>query len=418
MSRREREICPGGEDMRNDKERREISKLLIIEELRERGVVKSHLERENVIHPSLRETWNKIMSGASLPEELGANSRYWREAYQKHHILTPAEILKAIGRLADLKEEDDISKELKITSNFSGEKLRDGIAGIWEKANISKGIGSGFKLGGNVEESLKRFKQGGLEGEKYGLKELDQITGGLRKGEVTILAGRPSMGKTALMLSSGIKTGIQGGKVVIFSIEMSAESLETRAICSISGIKYSNIVEDYSYYEKKITKSLELLSCIDIVIYDAGMQDPNRIHRTLLKECSSSEVNLVIIDYLQLMSSGKKTENRNVELGIITRKLKEIAKEYKVPILLLSQLNRSVEQRSDKRPVLSDLRDSGSIEQDADVVLMMYRPDYYSADSSNLSKTEIIVGKNRNGPTGIAKVIFNKSSMSFESFGA
>jgi len=267
------------------------------------------------------------------------------------------------------------------------------------------------------EKSLKPS----LSGIASGFYDLDSFTQGFQKSELIILAGRPSMGKTALSLNIGLNVLKNSNlPVVFFSLEMSKEQLTYRLLTSESNIasmklKTGNLYEEDWLKVNTIIKNLSLLPLFIDDTPNISIQDiKTKIKKILFEQ---NQIGLVIIDYLQLMQYAKfNIENRTQELSYITRSLKNIAREFKVPVIALSQLSRNVETRVNKRPILSDLRESGSIEQDADLVLMVYRESYYtgetiSSNENNLS--ELIIAKHRNGPVGVVELEFDSKYTKF-----
>ena len=272
----------------------------------------------------------------------------------------------------------------------------------------------------NVFSELKQKSLNpSLPGLISGFYELDSFTQGFQKSDLIIIAGRPSMGKTALALNIGsnvIKN--LSLPVLFFSLEMSKEQLIYRIITTETSISNMRLKTGNLYSEdwlklREIIKNFSSLPFFiddrpDLTIQDIKM----KIKKVIFEQ---NQIGLVIIDYLQLMQNSKfRTENRSQELSQITRSLKNLAREFQVPIIALSQLSRSVEGRTNKRPILSDLRESGSIEQDADVVLMLYRESYYNPDSfNNNNNVQLIIAKQRNGPTGTVNLQFDPKLMRF-----
>jgi replicative DNA helicase len=260
-----------------------------------------------------------------------------------------------------------------------------------------------------------------LPGLASGFYDLDSLTQGFQKSDLIILAGRPSMGKTAFVLNI-TENILKNYKlpIIFFSLEMSKEQLIYRLLSNETGISQTRLKLGNLYKEdwNQLKKSIQLYSNLPFFIND----EPNiTIYdlRSKIKKIIFEQTNigLIVIDYLQLLLNSKiKTENRVQELSQITRSLKAIAKEFQTPIIALSQLSRNVENRINKRPILSDLRESGSIEQDADLVLMLYRENYYSSTTEKFGKiapAELIVAKHRNGPLGIVKLSFQTDPTKF-----
>jgi replicative DNA helicase len=263
-----------------------------------------------------------------------------------------------------------------------------------------------------------------LPGLPSGFYDLDSLTQGFQKSDLIIIAGRPSMGKTALCLNIGLNV-IKNSKlpVLIFSLEMSKEQIMYRLLSMETNISQMRLRSGKIYQNDwlKLNKIIKILSKLPFFIDDTpnlSIQDIRSKIKTLVFE--QSQIGLIIIDYLQLMQSSKlKTENRVQELSLITRSLKNIAREFNIPIIALSQLSRNVENRIDKKPILSDLRESGSIEQDADLVLMLYRSKYYNSNQINEKTsylTEVIIAKHRNGPIGSIKLKFDEKRTKFLNF--
>ena len=258
-----------------------------------------------------------------------------------------------------------------------------------------------------------------LSGATSGFYDLDSLTQGFQKSDLIIIAGRPSMGKTALSLNIASNL-IKSSKlpVLFFSLEMSKEQIMYRLLSMETNINQIRLKSGKLYQNDwiKLNKMIKIISKFPLFIDDTfnlSIQDIRSKIKTILFE--QNELGLVIIDYIQLMQNSKlKIENRVQELSQITRSLKTIAREFDIPIIGLSQLSRNVENRIDKKPILSDLRESGSIEQDADLVLMLYRNNSENqSDSSTSQLIELIIAKQRNGPTGIVKLKFNQEQTKF-----
>ena len=260
-----------------------------------------------------------------------------------------------------------------------------------------------------------------ITGLSTGWFDLDRITTGLHENELIIIAARPAMGKTAFALNLATHVAMtQEKSVALFNLEMSAEQLATRIISSVGqldGFKLRTgqlMNNDW----KRINEAVSQLSETNMVIDDTPGITIGEI-RAKCRRLASSEkgLSLVVIDYLQLISGGKNYgANRQQEVSDISRSLKTLAMELNVPIIALSQLSRSVESREEKRPMMSDLRESGSIEQDADIVMFLYRDDYYNKEArteDNNSISELIIGKHRNGPTATIELLFKKNTSTF-----
>ena len=269
-----------------------------------------------------------------------------------------------------------------------------------------------------------------ITGVATGFADLDTMTTGLQPGDLIIVAGRPSMGKTAFALNISEHVAIAQGKpVAVFSMEMGGGQLMTRMLGSVGRIDQQRLrtgkLQDDDW--EKLTYATAKLSEAPLFIDETGALSAIDIRarcRRLMREMvmkgiNNGQLGLVVIDYLQLMSTSTTgTENRATQLSDISRALKGLAKELNVPVVVLSQLNRSVEQRPDKRPIMSDIRESGAIEQDADVIVFMFREEYYSPDDENLKgKAEAIISKQRNGPVGRVMLTYRGEYTRFENFG-
>jgi replicative DNA helicase len=239
-----------------------------------------------------------------------------------------------------------------------------------------------------------------------GYGALDKLTGGFRPGQFIIIAARPAMGKTSLALNIAAHAAVNmGKKVAIFSMEMAAEEVIMRMFSSATEVNMENILRGYGMNEEKLTRIMqaaEVFSAKQIFIDESGTNSPLEIRaKTRRLAAELDGLDLIILDYLQLMTLPKDRDNRQQEIAEISRGLKILAKDMKIPVVALSQLNREVENREDKRPRLADLRESGAIEQDADLVMFIYRDEYYYKEKSEKpGVAEIIIGKNRHGSTG------------------
>lgn len=258
-----------------------------------------------------------------------------------------------------------------------------------------------------------------ITGLATGLTDLDAMTSGLQPSDLIIVAGRPSMGKTTLVMNMAEHAAIRGGKpVLVFSMEMPSDSLAMRMMSSLGRIDQHRIrtgkLDDDDW--PRVTSAVHMLSEAPLFIDDTPALSPSEMRaraRRLAKE--HGQLGLIVVDYLQLMKvPGFKADNRTAEISEISRSLKALAKELQVPVVALSQLNRSLEQRSDRRPVMSDLRESGAIEQDADLICFIYRDEVYNEDSPDKGVAEIIIAKQRNGPIGKVRVAFLGKYTRFE----
>ena len=268
-----------------------------------------------------------------------------------------------------------------------------------------------FDAFGKIEQLYA--SKGGITGLATGFKDLDKITSGLQPSDLILVAARPSMGKTAFTLNIASHVAIREKKAVaFFSLEMSKEQLVQRMLCSEATIDSQRLrigeLEERDW--TKLISAADRLSSAPIYIDDTPgitvMEMRSKARRLKIEH----DLQLIIIDYLQLMqgSSNKGGDNRQQEISEISRSLKALARELNVPVIALSQLSRSVESRQIKKPMLSDLRESGSLEQDADIVSFLYREDYYNPETENKNITDIIIAKHRNGPVDTVQLFFHK----------
>ncbi|MFN3995445.1 MAG: replicative DNA helicase [bacterium] len=269
----------------------------------------------------------------------------------------------------------------------------------------------------NVLENIEKIAEEGIVGTPTGFDELDRMTSGLQKGDLVILAARPSMGKTAFAINLAYNIVVKSKlPVIFFSIEMPKEQIAQRFLSLESSVPLAKIrtatltIQDMD----RIAEAISILSEQPIYIDDSPILSTIDIRIKSRKvKIEKKQLGAIFIDYIQLIKSEEKSESRVQELSEISRSLKALAKELNVPIIALSQLSREVEKRQDKKPLLSDLRESGAIEQEADLVMFLYRDDYYNKDSKKANVTEVIIAKQRNGPTGSIYLYFAKDILKF-----
>ena len=341
-----------------------------------------------------------------------------------------------IKAYANIVREQSILRQLISVSNNLIEKSRDG--GIDSKAlldeaeqkifNISEEslkANNGFQnINDLVKESLEQIEERAEKGESItgvatGFSEFDNKTTGLQGGDLIIVAGRPSMGKTSFAMNLSEYASLKNDAVTaIFSMEMSGTQLSTRLISSMGRINQQKIRtgkltdEDWP----RLTNAVALLSKANIFIDDTPALTPTDIRARARRLKREKGLDLIVIDYMQLMQLSNNSENRATELSEISRSLKALARELDVPVVALSQLNRSLENRTDKRPIMSDLRESGAIEQDADLIAFIYRDEVYNEDSADKGKAEIIIAKQRNGPIFKTTLTFLGECTRFENY--
>ncbi|MBU2569042.1 MULTISPECIES: replicative DNA helicase [Methylotuvimicrobium] len=263
-------------------------------------------------------------------------------------------------------------------------------------------------------------QEGNITGASTGFNDFDEMTSGLQPSDLIIVAGRPSMGKTTIAMNMAENVAIKGDKpVAVFSMEMPGDSLAMRMMSSLGRIDQHKIrtgkLDDDEW--PRLTSAINLLAETKLFIDDTPALTPTEVRsraRRLMRE--HGQLGLIVLDYLQLMQSPASGDNRVQQISDISRGLKALAKELNVPVIALSQLNRNLEQRPNKRPVMSDLRESGGIEQDADVIVFVYRDEVYNPDSPEKGVAEIIIGKQRNGPIGTVRLTFLGQYTRFENF--
>ena len=274
-----------------------------------------------------------------------------------------------------------------------------------------------------VEELYKSDEP--LTGISSGFSKFDEMTSGLQNSDLIIVACRPSMGKTTFAMNLAENAAVSAEKTVaVFSMEMPGDQLALRMMSSLGRIDQHNLrtgkLQDHDW--PRLTSSVAMLSKAKIFIDDTPALSPTELRARSRRLKREHGLDMIILDYLQLMQINGSTENRATEISEISRSLKALAKELQVPVIALSQLNRSVEQRPDKRPVMSDLRESGGIEQDADVILFIYRDEVYNPESADKGTAEILIRKQRNGPIGKVRLAFlgqftRFENLSYEDYG-
>jgi replicative DNA helicase len=271
-----------------------------------------------------------------------------------------------------------------------------------------------FKSLESIEAAARN--KGSVTGVSTGFYDLDYKTAGLQPSDLILIAARPSMGKTAFVLNIAEYAVLRGNvTTAIFSLEMSKDQLVKRIMSMHSKVNSQSIrtgeLSDDDWI--KLVESAKEIGNSNLIIDDTSSISIGELRSKCRKYKLEFNLGLVIIDYLQLMTGSKKNESRQQEISEISRSLKGLARELNVPVVALSQLSRAVEQRPDKRPMLSDLRESGAIEQDADIVMFIYRDDYYNHDSEEAGISEIIIGKQRNGPVGTVKLAWQSQFTKF-----
>jgi replicative DNA helicase len=308
----------------------------------------------------------------------------------------------------------------------SAEILSEAESEIFKIANIElreqgKTLSIQEWLGKTMDRiNLLYERKNAITGLSSGFIDLDRQTAGLQEADLVIVAGRPSMGKTAFAMNIVEDVAIRSKEpVLVFSLEMPGEALTMRLISSLSMVSQQRLrtgqLTDHDW--ARIPSAVSMLSEAKLFIDDTPALSPADIRmraRRIVRE--QGKLGLIVIDYLQLMQVPEITDNRVQEVSHISRSLKALAKELKVPVIALSQLSRNLESRSDRRPIMSDLRESGAIEQDADLILFIYRDEVYNKDSSDKGTAEIIIGKQRNGPIGTVRLAFSGEHTKFDNY--
>jgi replicative DNA helicase len=342
-----------------------------------------------------------------------------------------------IQAYADIVREHSVLRQLITVGNeiagsafitegrSSGELLEQAEQRVFRIAERGKRGQRGFRsirslLEAAVDRIDKLFQQDEpLTGVSTGFADLDEMTAGLQPSDLIIVAGRPSMGKTTLAMNFAENAAIRHKvPVAIFSMEMPGEQLALRMMSSLGHIDQHKIrtgkLDDDDW--PRLTSAVSLLDSAPLFIDDTPALSPTEMRARARRLKREHDIGMIVIDYLQLMQVPGTRENRTTEISEISRNLKALAKELDVPVVALSQLNRGLEQRTDKRPVMSDLRESGAIEQDADLILFIYRDEVYHEDSPHKGKAEIIIGKQRNGPIGTRLLTFRGQFTRFENY--
>ncbi len=332
-----------------------------------------------------------------------------------------------VGAYADIVREKSILRSLidagtQITSSAfavdgrtSQTLLEEAERLVFTIADKGSRSGSGFVT---VQETLKGAMakieelnafEGDITGIPTGYQDFDRLTAGLQPSDLIIVAGRPAMGKTTFAMNLAENAAIKHGKsVAVFSMEMASMQLVMRMFSSLGQIEQNRIrtgtLDDMDW--PKLTSAMNLLHKSNIYIDDTAALSPAELRARARRLKREHDIDMIVVDYIQLMAVPDTRENRATEIAEISRSLKAIAKELQVPVVALSQLNRALEQRPNKRPMMADLRESGSIEQDADLIVFIYRDEVYNPETSEKGKAEIIISKHRNGSTGTVQLAF------------
>ncbi|PYQ19029.1 MAG: replicative DNA helicase [Acidobacteria bacterium] len=338
------------------------------------------------------------------------NVEHWSRIIKERAVLR--NLIHASNRIVQscFEGEDEaavlLDRAEKAIFDIAERRIRQGFVGIREIVKES------FRTIDQLSQSKEI-----VTGLPTGFVDIDEMTSGLQKGELVIVAARPAMGKTSFCLNVAQHASMRAGETVgIFSLEMSKEQLVLRMLCSDSRVD-AHKLRTGRLQEKdwaRLAKAYADLSASKVFIDDSSTLSPLEMRAKCRRLRAEHGLGLVIVDYLQLVTSTGRVENRQQEISAISRSLKGLAKELSVPVVALSQLSRAPEARTDRRPQLSDLRESGALEQDADIVMFIYREEEYKPSDENRGIAEIIIGKQRNGPTGTRKLAFIKEFTRFE----
>ncbi|MCU6713910.1 replicative DNA helicase [Megasphaera butyrica] len=369
---------------------------------------------------------NKEVDVITLPEELRRMKKL-DDVGGLEYILSLPNLVATAANIeyhANIVAEKALARNIittctELTSEaYDGEKEPEDLLDDAERRILqiseSKRRGDFAPVGVVVEETLDKItklyeNKAGITGLPTGFRDLDRLTSGLQPSDLILVAARPSMGKTAFTLNIAQNVGVKQHKTVaFFSLEMSQEQLVQRLLCQIAHIDSQKLRTGQLNSDDewtKLTDACDKLYQAPIYIDDTPGISVTEMRSKARRLKAEHGLDLIIVDYLQLMQ-GRSSESRQQEISEISRSLKALARELKVPLIALSQLSRSVESRQDKRPMLSDLRESGALEQDADIVSFLYREDYYDKETENQHITEIILAKHRNGPVGSVKLYF------------
>jgi replicative DNA helicase len=333
-------------------------------------------------------------------------SRIIREKSVLRRLIHASDQINHEAYAAEREADEILDGAEKAIFEIAERRIRQGFVGIREIVKES------FRTIDQLAQSKDL-----VTGLPTGFVDLDEKTSGLQKGDLIIVAARPAMGKTSLCLNMAQNASHATGETVgIFSLEMSKEQLVLRMLCSDARVD-AHRLRTGNLQEKdwtRLAKAYAELSASKVFIDDAATITPLEIRAKCRRLKAEHGLSLIIIDYLQLVSGGGRVENRQQEISQISRSLKGLAKELEIPVVALSQLSRAPEARTEKRPQLSDLRESGAIEQDADIVMFIFREEEYKPSDENRGVAELIIGKQRNGPTGTIKLAFLKEYTRFE----
>ncbi|MBN1287915.1 MAG: replicative DNA helicase [Anaerolineae bacterium] len=325
-------------------------------------------------------------------------------------IATRRRLLAAAGEIAELAYEEETEIEEVIDSAESA------LLTATER-HISRELTPIDEVISNYYDRVEYLytHQDETHGVPTGFTDLDRMLGGMQRSDLLVVAGRPGMGKSSWLISAALNAARYGSRVAVFSLEMSNEQVVQRIIAAETGLNSQQLRLGHLSPDdwERFIQAADRLSKLNVYLDDTPALSITQLRTKCRRQWAQTGLDLAIVDYLQLMNAGQRVDNRVQEISMITMGLKQIAREMNLPMLAAAQLSRAVEQRQDKRPLLSDLRESGSIEQDSDVVMFLYRDEMYNDDTEKPNIAEVIVAKHRNGPTGAVELFFKKELTQF-----
>lgn len=334
------------------------------------------------------------------------------------YVVKDASIKREVDKLCT-RTKEDLAYDKDLTSENALSRLSSAISDMCANFGSSENTHTYKSLLPNFIEKMKTRVnlKSGVTGVASGFDKLDKITAGFQPADLIILAARPSMGKTSFAMNIAESILTDGDRVLVFSMEMPGEALLQRSLASIGTINQSNLKTGQltDLEAARLKGAVDKLDAFDIVLDDSADLNVTELRLIALKAHKEKPLTMIMVDYLQLMNgSDSNAKDRTGEISHISRGLKKLAKELNIPVVALSQLNRSLEQRADKRPINSDLRESGAIEQDADIIMFVYRDEVYNNESPDKNVAEIILGKHRNGALGTIRLAFAGKYSRFE----
>lgn len=351
-------------------------------------------------HRQLDAAGDFLLSLNAAPEDV-------RLAKQHAQVVRERAMLRELAEMARKAHEEALEGSEDAAAII--ERTEKALMGLQQRNRKEEGYAPAPDVVADTMVEIEQMlaNRGALPGISTGFPELDAMMGGLRRGNLYLIAGRPSMGKTSMMLNVAAEAVLrEAARTVIHSLEMPDTSIMQRLLAMEATVNMQAFTNGTvtTAAAQRLREAAEKLAAAPLKIDDNGSLTLGSLRSQARREAAREGLDVLMVDYLQLMSSGEREENRTNEMSRISRGLKLLARELDVPVVVLSQLSRAVEARGNKRPLLSDLRDSGALEQDADVVMFLYRDEYYDPDSSDKGMGEVIIAKQRNGPVGTVKV--------------